>query len=150
LQRLLAVHADVDEKDADGYSRVSLRCTLHASTLSTTSRAAQPSTVRHGSGAPRKRIRTLCAAAIGRSMKPLSTGTCRWSSCCSRMEPTCTPRPCLGARYRAWGWQQPESGARCRWTPLHSAVHGGHVPATELLLSHGADVQAKTELGCGL
>ena len=27
LQRLLAVHADVDEKDADGYSRVSLRCT---------------------------------------------------------------------------------------------------------------------------
>jgi hypothetical protein len=56
----------------------------------------------------------------------------------------------FGCAHRAWGWQQPESGARCRWTPLHSAVHGGHMPVTELLLSHGADVQAKTELGCGL
>jgi cytohesin len=32
-------------------------------------------------------------------------------------------------------------------TPLHSAAEGGHVPVAELLLAHGADVHTKSKMG---
>ena len=31
------------------------------------------------------------------------------------------------------------------WTPLHAAVYWGHMEAAELLVMHGADLDAKTK-----
>jgi hypothetical protein len=36
-----------------------------------------------------------------------------------------------------------------RFTPLHAAAWNGSVPVAEILLAHGADVNAKTTEGCG-
>ncbi len=42
--------------------------------------------------------------------------------------------------------------ARCgrRWTPLHRAAEKGHADVAAALLAHGADVHAKTDVGCAV
>lgn len=35
------------------------------------------------------------------------------------------------------------------WRPIHEASRGGHVDAVELLLAHGADINARTHEGKG-
>jgi ankyrin repeat protein len=48
------------------------------------------------------------------------------------------------ARCRVWA-----SVSHCRWTSLHKTAHNGHAAAAAALLTHGADMNAKNNDGCG-